>query len=183
MARPKKSKYEQQKFSSYIDDWYSGKCNFLNNGDVVKLKNNPSQIGVIGCACHDIGYYDIKMYVGPNPWDCYWTTIHYSKVEKTDLKNPTKYSSVDRYPGPSNDAIISLNKKFDSMYSAKPKSGYEIDRELAIYEDEKQKNKLLFAAEHKETVVTEEDEIEESITLNKHIDAKEEKLLKIINEE
>jgi hypothetical protein len=53
----------------------------------------------------------------------------------------------------------------------------------AIYEDEKQKNKLLLAAEHKETVVTEEDEIEESITLNKHIDAKEEKLLKIINEE
>lgn len=155
-----------------IDEWRYGRNQTFKSGDVIKLKGKE-QIGVVYYLLKDIETYQVKWYVGPNPWDFIEGMIHGAYLEKTDLPNPLKYEWRQLVPGPSSEMIHALQLKFKEQDAKKVRTSKDVDAYVAILEEELvSKKKLVEIDETKVDSIIDETVDEEPVQIVDDISTK-----------
>ena len=184
------SKYQKAKAASryneacqFIVDWKSGKTCKFRAGDVVE-RGNGKDVGVIQFALAKYGFYQVKWFMGPKPWDFVEGIGNEIQLIKSTKPNPLKYKYSDMVPGPSSKEIDILNERLAKADSELNKnlSGRDVDRRLSAYEDALVlKKELRKLDENADKVVSEEDEDE--LVSVAEVDPVAEKREKLISEE
>lgn len=179
-----KALYNIKEATQFIEDWRNGKSCKFHPGDVVEGIGDANRIGVIQFGLAKVGTYQTKWWIGPNPWDFIEGEANEKSIKLSNKPNPLKYKYSDMVPGPSSDAIDILNeriRKSDEL-RAKSRTGKEVDRYIAVLEEDMNYKREMKKMEEKDKVVPDEDD-DDIATPIAEIDPVAEKRERIISEE
>lgn len=179
-----KALYNIKEATQFIEDWRSGKSCKFKPGDVVEGIGDSNRIGVIQFGLAKVGTYQTKWWIGPKAWDVLEGEANENSIKLSTRPNPLKYKYSDMVPGPSSDAIDKLNAriKISDDLRAKNRTGKEVDRYIAVLEEDLNYKKEMKKQEEKDKVVPDEDD-DDVPTPIAEIDPVAEKREKIISEE
>lgn len=157
------------------EEWFHGRNMAFHGGDVV-LSKTTGAIGVVQYGLKEVENYQIKWYQGPKPWDFVEGSARGISLEKTDRPNPLIYKWSERVPGPSSTMIDKLNERFTEANRVRManRTAQDVERDVAIFEEELSKKKVLEIDESKVDSIADE-RLEEEVyipvnDLNKKID-------------